>query len=140
VSWKERVRNAAIYEYQHNRNPFVDHPEYASAIYDSSNYVAAAPIGVALRVMLHAATPSPFQTRTSFAYELAQRGPVTLSLYDVGGRRVRTLLDGTVQDAGHHRFEWDGRDDTGTATAAGLYFARLVGSGASDVRRVVRVH
>src|SRR5438093_218364 len=44
VSWKERVRNAAIYEYQHNRNPFVDHPDFASAIYDSTNVTGVDPL------------------------------------------------------------------------------------------------
>jgi hypothetical protein len=43
VSWKERARNAAIYEYQHNRNPFVDHPEFVGAIYDSTHAVRVRP-------------------------------------------------------------------------------------------------
>src|SRR4029077_1338489 len=56
VSWKERVRNAAIYEYQHNRNPFVDHREYASAIYDSSTVTGVGHPELPRQVMLEAAT------------------------------------------------------------------------------------
>jgi len=139
VSWKERVRNAAIYEYQHNRNPFVDHPEYAVAIYDSASVTGVGDPPGAGRSMFRAAMPNPFQARTTLAYELARPGRVTLRIYDAGGRLVRTLVAGAVQDPGQHSLEWDGRNDTGNATAAGLYFSRLEVDGRSDVRRVVRI-
>ncbi len=139
VSWKERVRNAAIYEYQHNRNPFVDHPEYASAIYDSTNVTGIEPAGAPLHAMLRAASPNPFQSRTELAYDLPRRGRVVLRIYDVGGRLVRSLVPGAVQEAGHFALDWDGRDDAGAPAPAGLYFSRLEACGASDTRRVVRI-
>jgi hypothetical protein len=139
VSWKERVRNAAIYEYQHNRNPFVDHPEYVSAIYDSANYAGVGPAPSPLRATLNVPAPNPFPSRTTLAYDLPIRGRVELRLYDVGGRLVRSLASGAVQDAGRHSVEWDGRDDAGVATAPGLYFGRLVTGGDTAVRRLVRI-
>ncbi len=139
VSWKERVRNGAIYEYQHNRNPFVDHPEFATAIYDSNHVAGVDGGGVPLHAMLRAARPNPFQARTALAYDLAQRGRVSLRIYDIGGRLVRSLVAGTVQEAGHYSLDWDGRDDAGAATAAGLYFSRLEAGGVSDARRMVRM-
>ena len=72
VSWKERVRNAAIYEYQHNRNPFVDHPEFASAIYDSANVTGVGPTGAPWHAMLQAAMPNPFRSRAVLAYDEAR--------------------------------------------------------------------
>jgi len=139
VSWKERVRNAAIYEFQHNRNPFVDHPEFLDAIYDSTNAAGVGPDATSPRAMLHAARPNPFRSRTVFAYDLAQRGRVTLRVYDVSGRIVRSLVAGSEQDAGRYSVEWDGQDDAGRAAAAGLYFARLDAAGRSDVRRLARM-
>jgi endonuclease I len=139
VSWKERVRNAAIAEYQHNRNPFVDHPEYAIAIYDSSSVTGVDPVAAPQHAALQAATPNPFQAHTVLAYDLARPGRVDLRIYDVSGRLVRSLVSGAVQDAGHHTVDWDGGDVTGAATRAGLYFGRLETGGESDVRRVVRV-
>jgi endonuclease I len=139
VSWKERVRNAAIYEYQHNRNPFVDHPEYASAIYDSTNFVAVGAATAPAHVTLRAAMPTPFRTRTVLAYDLPRGGRVGLRIYDISGRLVRALVSGAVQGAGHHSIEWDGRDDAGAVAVPGLYFSRLEAGGASDVRRVVRL-
>jgi len=139
VSWKERVRNAAIYEYQHNRNPFVDHPEFASAIYDSTNVAGVDPASAPQHAMLQAAMPNPFQARTVLAYNLARQGRVVLRIYDVSGRLVRSLVSGAMQEAGHHSVEWDGRDVAGAATGAGLYFGRLEAGGESDVRRLVRI-
>ncbi len=80
VSWKERVRNAAIYEYQHNRNPFVDHPEFVSAIYDSANTTGVGPGASAIRTMFRAATPNPFHARTALAYDLSAGGRVELRI------------------------------------------------------------
>lgn len=139
VSWKERVRNGAIYEYQHNRNPFVDHPEFVSAIYDSSNVAGVGPVVAASHATLRAAMPNPFHTTTVLAYELARPGRVSLRIYDVGGRLVRSLVSGTVQDAGRYSIEWDGRDASGAAAGPGLYFSRLESGGENDVRRVVRI-
>jgi hypothetical protein len=139
VSWKERVRNAAIYEYQHNRNPFVDHPEYVDAIYDSTHAAGVGPDATSRRVALRPAMPNPFQSRTVFAYDVAQRAHVTLRVYDVSGRLVRSLIAGSEQDAGRHSVEWDGQDDAGHVAAAGLYFARLEAGGRSDVCRLARM-
>ena len=45
-------------------------------------------------------------------------------VYDVSGRRIRTLWDGYA-DAGAGTVQWHGRDDDGSATASGIYFLRL---------------
>jgi endonuclease I len=140
VSWKERLRNGAIYEYQHNRNPFVDHPEFASAIYDSANTTGVGDRPEApLRATLRAASPNPFNSRTTLVYDLPRPTRVTLRIYDAGGRVVRSLVSGIEQEAGRHRFEWDGRDNAGAVTATGLYFGRLEVAGGSDVKRIVQI-
>jgi hypothetical protein len=139
VSWKERVRNAAIYEYQHNRNPFVDHPEFAVAIYDSTDLTGVGDADVPRHTVLMAPIPNPFQSRTVLAYDLARPGRVVLDLYDVRGRLVRSLVSGESEDAGRHTIEWDGKNAAGAATRAGLYFGRLEAGGESSVQRVVRI-
>ena len=47
-----------------------------------------------------------------------------LSLYDISGRRVRTLLEGLAGE-GAHELVWSGRDDAGRSVAAGVYWVRL---------------
>ena len=47
-----------------------------------------------------------------------------VDIYDVAGRRVRTLTDATVP-SGVHRVAWDGKDEAGRPSATGSYFVRL---------------
>jgi hypothetical protein len=137
VSWKERMRNGAIYVIQNNRNPFVDHPEFATMIYDS-NSVAGVEDGAPVRsVRLRQNLPNPFGARTAIGFDLARRGQVTLRIFDVSGRLVRTLVDGSELESGSHRVEWNGRDQVGAQVGAGLYFCRLTAGPVSETRRMV---
>jgi len=70
------------------------------------------------------AWPNPTASRTSFAFSLPAAAKVELTVYDVRGRRVRTLVDRWL-DAGEHQATWDGRDRHGRAAAAGSYLLRL---------------
>lgn len=68
--------------------------------------------------------PNPFNPSTAIGYGLAARGNVTLAIYDVMGRLVRTLVD-EPRIAGRYTEVWDGRDAGGCAVASGVYFYRL---------------
>ncbi len=68
--------------------------------------------------------PNPFNPRTTIAYRVPRSGHVRLVVYDVSGRRIRTLWDGYAE-AGAGTVQWHGRDDAGSATASGIYFLRL---------------
>jgi hypothetical protein len=68
--------------------------------------------------------PNPFADRASVRFSLSQDGPVDVSIYSVDGRRVRTLVRGTLP-AGTHTFEWDRSNDQGTRMEPGLYLLRL---------------
>lgn len=82
--------------------------------------------------------PNPAAAGTRVSFSLASAGPLRLDVYDVGGRVVRTLLEGTVQ-AGRHTAIWDGLDTGGGRVPAGVYFVRLR-SGTVDLsRRLIRV-
>jgi glucose/arabinose dehydrogenase len=72
-----------------------------------------------------AVAPNPFRGATHLRLHLPARETVTLSLYDVAGRRVRSLFRGAAP-AGASDFEWDGRDDLGQPARPGVYLARLV--------------
>ena len=58
-----------------------------------------------------------------------------LRIYDVWGRRVRSLLDGGFP-AGKHVVVWDGRDERGRAVVRGIYLARLAWPGGSSASRI----
>lgn len=90
------------------------------------------------RTRLAAARPSPFVGQTTLSFELAREGDVALEVYDLRGARVRTLARGAYP-AGRHAVAWDGRDDDGRRTAAGVYLVRMASAGYTGQLKVVRV-
>lgn len=121
VSNKERERNQVVFGYQGNRNPFIDHPEYVAAMFEIPTGIDA---DARSNFLLRANVPNPFSTATTIAFELARPQDVTLSIYDLRGRQVRSLISGR-RDAGAHLLIWNGSDDAGRRVATGTYFYRL---------------
>ncbi len=80
--------------------------------------------------------PSPASGQTTLRLELPVGGPVRAVILDVTGRRVRGLPDG-VLGAGVHDLHWDGRDDAGRETAAGVYIAKVSTAEGERTTRVV---
>jgi len=70
------------------------------------------------------AHPNPFGRETSISAVLPAPANVDIEVYDVAGRRIRTLLHGSRQ-AGNLLVRWDGRDEMMRRAASGIYFARL---------------
>jgi DNA-binding beta-propeller fold protein YncE len=68
--------------------------------------------------------PNPFNPTTSMRFSLPSDGTVTLRIYDITGREVKTLVNDDFP-AGKHTINWDGRNHAGTAVASGIYFYRL---------------
>lgn len=73
---------------------------------------------------LHQNQPNPFGSATTISYALEQGGQVDLSVFDAGGRLIRSLCNES-QVAGDHNVIWDGRDDSGRAVASGTYYYRV---------------
>ena len=71
-------------------------------------------------------------------FAVPRDGPVSLRVFDLGGRAVRTLAAGN-HPAGEHSIEWDGRDDDGRLVSSGPYFVRLEFEGRVHSRAVVRI-
>jgi hypothetical protein len=86
--------------------------------------VAEAPTGL----RLDAAWPNPFNPQTNLRYALPRDGNVVVTIHDLQGRLVRTLVDGT-QTAGEHQVRWDGRGDDGRSVPSGPYLGRVSGGG-----------
>lgn len=137
VSWKERMRNGAVYVIQNKRNPFVDHPEFVAMIFDTASTTGVALGTDGSTIRLRQNLPNPFGTRTSIGFDLVRRERVQLGIYDVTGRLVRELADSGVFEPGAHQLEWDGHDDGGAVVSPGLYFCRLHAGTLSQTRRIV---
>jgi hypothetical protein len=84
------------------------------------------------KLMLAKNVPNPFSAETAIRFAVPSAGrKVTLRIYDVRGREVRTLLEGE-EVSGSHSVSWDGTSGTGSKVPAGIYFCKL-----SDGRQAV---
>jgi hypothetical protein len=80
--------------------------------------------------------PNPFNPNTLLAFELDREAAVWLTVFGVGGERVRRLVDGQMMSAGPHQLPWDGRDDRGRVLPSGVYLIKLESSGSLASRKV----
>jgi hypothetical protein len=68
--------------------------------------------------------PNPFNATTSINFVLRNTGDVTLEIYDISGRLVKTVYDGNLA-AGTYSVIWDGTGKSGDVVSSGIYFYRL---------------
>jgi hypothetical protein len=80
--------------------------------------------------------PNPFNPSTEIHYSLPFAMAMSLKIYDVEGRMIRTLAEGTMT-AGDHVATWDGRDGQGTSVASGIYYYRLESPEYGATRKMV---
>lgn len=97
---------------------------------------AAAPELPAAALAIIGIAPNPFNPRTAVAFTVPAAGPVSLGIYDVRGRLVRTLISAPLA-AGRHEALWDGTDGAGRSVAAGAYLARLAHGDKAAVAKLV---
>ena len=80
--------------------------------------------------------PNPAREQCTVRFTVPAAGRVTVAIYDLAGRRVRSLVTGTLA-AGEHSVVWDRRDDAGRVCGNGLYFARVRTDGQWRATRVL---
>ena len=95
---------------------------YGEAIAQATSAEIAAP--VAYRLALSQNVPNPFLSGTAISFVVPREQDVSLKVFNVTGRLVRTLLNGPAP-AGPGLVRWDGRDNQGQALSSGIYFYRL---------------
>ena len=92
--------------------------------------------GPAGALALARSRPNPAMGSTTIAFTLPRAGHARLTVYDLAGARVRTLLNGP-RPAGETSVTWDGRDERGSLVRSGAYFYRLEFAGQALTRRLV---
>jgi hypothetical protein len=80
--------------------------------------------------------PNPFRTETQIRFDLPRTEDVRLDIFDVSGRRVRTLVDASLP-AGSHQVEWDSRGDSRESLSSGVYHYRLQAGSEAVERKMV---
>lgn len=92
--------------------------------------------GLALSYKLGRNYPNPFNPMTNIEFSIPKSEAVTLAVFDVHGRLVKTLVANETMAQGSFKAQWDGSNDAGTRVASGIYFARLTAGSFSAVQKM----
>jgi len=82
--------------------------------------------------------PNPFNAEAAIRFSLPSASRVSVTIYDMSGRAVRTLSD-TEMRAAEHTLMWDGLDETGNPVGSGVYFCRLQAAGETVTQKMLRI-
>lgn len=89
-----------------------------------------------LSIELYQNYPNPFNASTTISYNLPRDSQVLITVYDLLGRKVATLID-SYQRAGHNSVVWDSKSDTGDNISSGVYFCRLSANGMASYKKML---
>ena len=81
--------------------------------------------------------PNPFNPTTTIRYSIAERGHVSLRVYNVAGQLVKTLVDEVQSPAAIEPVRWDGRNDAGQPVSSGVYFYKLIAKNYTQTKKMV---
>jgi arginine utilization protein RocB len=116
-SW-EIERNNKVYSYQENRNPFIDHPEYAALIWPELANDSMPQIALSLNCY-----PNPFNPETTISFSSEKDTNVKLTVYNIAGQKITELFNDTIDSK--TKITWSGTDAGGNNVASGIYFIKL---------------
>ncbi len=137
VDDRERERNDIVFQYQHNRNPFVDHPDWAGFIFNGDPLVSGSEDELpAAANVIASIYPNPFNPSTNIRLEVAHEGLVQVEIFSLEGKRIRLLIN-EVLPAGPMELWWNGRSEQGGTVASGAYFCRLKSGDQVDTAKML---
>jgi hypothetical protein len=116
-----------------NLNSDIDEAEYAWFPLSTSGIDSRRPD---VEMTLLVAGPNPFSTHTTISLTASGSGAASLAVYDLTGRKVKTLAQGPLSDGTHH-FTWDGTSDAGEKVSSGIYLLSLESRGHIRTRKIV---
>ncbi len=80
--------------------------------------------------------PNPFNPETNIDYSVKEDTPVVISVFNLKGQKVKTLVDKTVF-AGDHKIIWQGDSDSGSSVSSGVYFVKMITGNHIETRKIV---
>jgi hypothetical protein len=121
----EEEQTFPLLVWRENAHTYQDYTSYTITISEDLTGVEYPVSSLPTSTRLVGAWPNPFNPLTRIHYELDRGGEFSLTIYDVLGRRVRTLHSGPGEP-GRHDAIWMGKDDQGRQVSSGVYYCRLV--------------
>jgi len=80
--------------------------------------------------------PNPFNPETTIQYSLAETGKVKITVYNIKGQQVRTLVN-EIKERGHHTVVWFGNDNRAKKVSSGVYFYKMETKSVADVKKML---
>jgi len=128
----------------------VEWPRFQKDLGNTGRFVTAPPVVIGDPVermpralVLHQNYPNPFNPTTTISFEVpatgAPREHVSLAVYDVRGRRVKTLVDSSLEP-GHHSVVWEGRDEEEVPVPSGIYIYTMKAEEGVSSRKMVLLY
>jgi len=140
--WKYAIPDSGVDPFQIVNNIFIQKISNNQILQGFSERVSVATDvasgSAPLRVVLGANKPNPFNPETSIQYVLPEGGPVVMTVHDVAGRLVATLVDRHAP-AGSHAARWNGLDRSGVEVGSGIYLVRLRAGGVWDTKKITLI-
>ena len=94
---------------------------------------------VPTQLAVNSVHPNPFNARCRIKLSIPSQEPVNLVLYDIAGRKVRSLVNGALV-AGMHEITWDGNNSSGTGCTNGVYIYRVYTGIAQSTGQLILIH
>ena len=91
---------------------------------------------IPLKILLHQNYPNPFNPLTTLRYDLPENALVNITIYDMMGRQVKTLINGQ-QSAGHTSLQWNATNNDGLPVPAGIYLYILQAGELKQTKKMV---
>ena len=120
----------AVTSYDNSLNESAYSNEVSILLADQSSYELPA------NFMLSQNYPNPFNPETSISFTLPNDSQITLKIFDILGREIRTLSKGLYK-VGSHSIIWDGRDDLGNFVSNGIYLYQIQAGSFQQVRKMM---
>ena len=116
-----RLRARVLYDDGHGTGKSAESDKTDPVTRSSSKPVAASLTTPPDSELAFRVAPNPFNPTTSLQLQVPASAPVWLTIYNITGQVVYTLLEGRMLEAGYHTFHWDGRDQQGFPLTSGVY-------------------
>lgn len=83
--------------------------------------------------------PNPFRSSTNIKFKQIENSPTTISVYNIRGQLIHTLVNNQKLSPGEHLFVWDGKTDSGQPTAVGIYSFKITSGRYSSTKKMIMI-
>ena len=119
------------------RLPAVNTESYSFVLKDKKVFPPSEPLNLVYDYKLYQSFPNPFNNTTRIKFDLPISQNITINVFDILGRKIRTLVNNIVYSAGNHFIDWNGKNDFDATIPSGVYFYRLETERFNETKKLV---